>query len=243
MIQIQKLDAFFDELFGDCIVRHFASTSAVGWLSAISKTPAAAAFSGVLNMDVVLASLPPWLSGRQFDFDYKNGDRVARHTSPFLGEFQHVHLLVDQEGAAQLQALLYKKIEITGDEIAVTRPGGGSFFWVDPIAPIWMGIDEKDFLHTEISAACRRNKKLNYLPCHSIKPNRIQKVNFFYNQRRNEMGNQMSGNFGAAAAGVSGFMGETAKKSLEKARASGKLPKIGEEQSTQKAREPAKKGG
>ena len=38
------------------------------------------------------------------------------------------------------------------------------------------------------------------------------------------MGNQLSGNFGVAATGVSGFMGKTAKDSMEKARASGKFP-------------------
>ena len=57
------------------------------------------------------------------------------------------------------------------------------------------------------------------------------------------MGNQMSGNFGVGAAGVSGFMGETAKKSLEKARASGKLPsqKSSEDQGDKKVRSQKKK--
>ena len=38
------------------------------------------------------------------------------------------------------------------------------------------------------------------------------------------MGNQMSGNFGVASTGVSGFMGKTAQDSLKKARLAGKFP-------------------
>ena len=52
------------------------------------------------------------------------------------------------------------------------------------------------------------------------------------------MGNQMSGNFGVAAAGVSGFMNKTAKDSLQKARDSGKFPsqKPQEDQGEKKVR-------
>ena len=248
MIQIEKMkDGFFDELFGDCTVRNYAKVRALGWLAAINTTPRDADFSDILNLDIVLTNLPVWLSGKQFYFQYKNGGRVARHDGPLLGEFAHVHLQASGVVVAQLQTLLHKKIEIAGDEIALSRPGGGSFFWVDAIAPVWMGLDEKNWLNIEVSAALIRNKKLNHTSCHSIKPDSIRKVKFFYNGNKKgetKMGSQMGGNFGVGAAGVSGFMGQAAKKSLEKARASGKLPKIGEEQQEGgKAREPAKKGG
>ena len=186
MIKIQKLEnGFFDELFGDCTVRHFASTRAVGWLSAINQTPIDADFADILNLDVVLTSLPPWLSGKQFYFEYENGNRIARHDGPIIGEFAHVHLQVNAEVVEQMKALLYKKIEIIGNEIALSRPGGGSFFLVDEKSTRWMGIDEKDWLNIEISAAIIRNRKLNCTACHSIKPSKIEKVKFFYSSNSN----------------------------------------------------------
>ena len=244
MIQIEKMkDGFVDELFGDCTVRHFATVRALGWLSAIHTTPAGADFADILNLDIVLTSLPPWLCGKQFYFEYKNGDRIARHDGPFIGQFRHVHLQVNEFEEATLKAFLYKKIEIKGNEIALSRPGGGSFFLVDNRSTGWMGIDQKDFLNIEISAALIRNQKLRHTACHSIKPDSIQKVKFFYNGSNSKgaikMGNQMSGNFGVAAAGASGFMSQTAKKSMAKARDMGKLKKNSKddgEQSTEKAR-------
>ena len=181
MIQIEKMkDGFFDELFGDCTVRHYASTRALGWLAAINKPPSGADFEDILNVDIVLTSFPVWLSGKAFYFEYKNGDRIARHDGPVVGEFRHVHLQISAEEEETLKALLHKKIEIKGDEIALSRPGGGSFFWVDAIAPVWMGLDAKDWLHIEIGAAEIRNKKLRHTACHSIKPQSITKVKFFH---------------------------------------------------------------
>ena len=187
MIQIQKLEnGFFDELFGDCTVRHYASTRAVGWLSGINTTPSDADFSDVLNIDIVLTNLPPWLSGKRFYYEYKNGSRVAHHDGPFLGDFAHIHLQANKEVVADLQALLYKKIEIVGNEIALSRPGGGSFFWVNSVAPVWMGIDSRDWLHIEIGAAEIRNRKLNHTACHSVKPDSISRVKFFHSSTTKE---------------------------------------------------------
>ena len=181
MIKIEKLkDGFFDELFGDCTVRNYARCTATGWLAAINATPADADFSDVLNLDIVLTNLPHWVSSKGFYFEYKNGSRIARYRGTFLGDFAHIHLQASSEVVADLQALLYKKIEIKGNEIALSRPNGGSFFWVNRIAPVLMGIPKSDWLHLEISAAEMRNQKLNHKACHSMKLGSIAKVKFFH---------------------------------------------------------------
>ena len=181
MIKIEKLkDGFFDEMWGDCTVRNYATCTAVGWLSAINTTPADVDFADVLNLDIVLTNLPTWLSKKGFYFEYKDGARIAHYNGTFLGDFAHIHLQADAQVVADLRSLLYKKIEISGNEIALSRPNGGSFFWVNAIAPVWMGIPEADWLHIEIGAAEIRNRKLNHTACHSMKFGSIAKVKFFH---------------------------------------------------------------
>lgn len=65
-------------------------------------------------------------------------------------------MIFNQDEANCLQRLIHKKNEIIGDEIAVTRPGDGSFFWVDERAPNWMGLPDDHQLSDEVREAYKK---------------------------------------------------------------------------------------
>jgi hypothetical protein len=177
MIKMNKKDGFFDEQIGDVLVRHFADTTVRGWLSAINHTPANADYSEILNIDIVVSDRPQTFG--KWNFEYPDGYRLAIPSWWTRTKFRHVHLMVDQQQISQLKKLMYKKIDIVGDEIALTKAAGGSFFLVDARVPGWLGLPPVHELVDEIRAGCNRNKKLNRTSCHSIKPQKIERAGFF----------------------------------------------------------------
>lgn len=177
MIKIIKSESF-DELFGDTIIRHFSKTRVVGYLVAVNHTPSTASWSDILNVDVVISHHSN-LFGK-YTFEYTPaGERLARRGRWAMGEFRHMHLMANQNQINQLQSLLYKKIKIEADEIALSHPARGSFFWVDERVPFWLGLPAGHPLVFQTRAAALQNQVLNRSSCHSIKPTNIERAGFF----------------------------------------------------------------
>jgi hypothetical protein len=234
----KKQDGFFDKKSGETetLVRSYANTHIFGYLSSMNFTPAHKSFSDSLNLDIVITKLPTFFWGCDFHFDYLKKDRLATRVGFGIGEFRHVHLSVDQQQINQLLQLFHKKIEIVGDEIALTHPSHGSFFWVDERAPLWMGLPPEHELVSQIQEGVKKNRRLNRTSCHSVKPTTIKQASFFNFHLNNEekaMGSNMSGNFAVGAAAMSGYGAEVVKKSMEKARAAKENKNQGEEKSRQ----------
>jgi hypothetical protein len=218
------MDSYLDDDFGGALLRGYAHSTARGYLSAINITPTSARNSDILNLDVVLTEFPKFLAGK-FSFSY--GDRRIAHRSGLsFGKFEHIHLSVDDEQREYLFSQIGKKITLAGDEIAIQK-NGESWFWVDPNALQWLGLPPDHNLSVEARGILKR--ATNESQCHSI---------FLRSLNKQAAGSGMGGHFAAGAAGVSGFGGQIARNSLDKAKKhmDEKLKELHDRQSGGKAR-------
>jgi hypothetical protein len=221
MIKItEKFGGFFDEVEGENTIRRYADTIIKGYLLSLNFTPVTKDFSDILNLDIVISDLPPSLSGRNFNFDYSDGDRLATRTGWGLGEYRHVHLMVDYQQINQLLQFMHQKIKIVGDEIAV-QAGGESIFLVDARVPSWIGLRHNDVLTLNLNNKIERNKKMNRTSCHSVSPTEINQTGFFNQHKGSQVGSKVNGEFAQSAAGIAGYGGAIAKQSMKKSRDAG----------------------
>ncbi len=213
MITTRKLnDGFYDETVLSLLVRSYAHSEASGYVAAINLTPYSVPYSEVLNIDLVLSEYPPIISGR-FEFDYINSDkRIARRIRHGFGTFEHLHISADQSTINFLLQHFGKKVSMDGDEIAI-QTGGKSWFWQTSQALKLLQVEASNDLYKIVQDAEHQASKSGESACHSIN---VQVVS---DGREIRLGGGMGGHFSAAAVGVTGYGGQIAKNSIEKARA------------------------
>lgn len=213
MIQTRKLDdGFFDEQIGQKLVRSFAHTKACGYVASINLTPSWVSYSEILNVDLVLSEYPI-VAGR-FEFDYSDpAKRIARRIGRGLGKFEHMHLSININQINLLLKNFGKKIWLDGDEIAI-ECNAISWFWQNKKALELLEVEPENLLHKIIKDAERTAWLNSETACHSVN------VQALSDGRETACGSGMGGQFSVAAAGVSGFGGQIAKNSLDKAKKS-----------------------